>query len=352
MRILLVKEYGDTIAVEISAALSEVSSINYNELTREEFETEPNDLTKYDVVMSYGPHLGRMMPILRRVGRRGDDRSPRFVWWLNENPIDWRIPRPVAEVGGRVRLLVDVAWERRPGALRDTPLPRLLRMGHRSRIYGELMWAHRHGLPDVLAVTSARRVEWLRTLGIEGIHVPTAYGPGYGRDLGLPRDIPVAWIGIGSQGGFWADRRARVLARLTEDLARRGVAVQHWFGGLHGEERTEVLNRTKVLLNLLQHPQDFTGHRLLLGAANKALVASEPMVDSEPLQPGRHMIQAPVEDLADRIVYYLEHEDERRRITEAAYELATDRLSMPRALETIFRAAGLPVGSLVMDQPA
>jgi hypothetical protein len=214
------------------------------------------------------------------------------------------------------------------------------------------MWAHRHGLPDVLAVTSARRVQWLRTLGIEAIHVPTAYGPSYGRDLGLPRDIPVAWIGIGNRGGIWAERRVRLLNRITEELARRGVAVHHWFGGLGGEERTAVLNRTKVLINLLQHPQDFNGHRLILGAANKALVASEPMVDSEPLQPGRHMIQAPVEELADRIVYYLEHEDERRRITEAAYELATTRLTMPRALETIFRAAGLPVGSLARAQPA
>src|SRR4051812_6457769 len=268
MRFLLVKEYGDTIAVEISAVLTKFSSIDYNELSRQEFETGSHSLDKCDVVMSYGPHFGRMMPVLRWVGRRKDDRSPRFIWWLNENPIDWRIPRPVAEVGGRARLLVDSAWERRPRALRDTPLPPLLRMGHRLRIYGELMWAHRHGLPDVLAVTSARRVEWLRTLGIEAIHVPTAYGPGYGRDLGLPRDIPVAWIGIGGQGGIWAERRARVLARLTEDLARRGVAVHQWFGGLHGEERTMVLNRTKIVLNLLQHPQDFTGHRLLLGAAN------------------------------------------------------------------------------------
>ena len=69
-------------------------------------------------------------------------------------------------------------------------------------------------------------------------------------------------------------------------------------------------------------------------------------------KPGRHMIQAPEKELADRIVYYLEHEDERRRITEAAYELATTQLAMPRALETIFRAAGLPFHSLATVKPA
>jgi hypothetical protein len=352
MQILMVKEYGDTIAAEISHALSEIPSITYHELYRDEFESQDIILDKYNVIMSYGPHLGRMMPILRRVRRRRKGRWPRFIWWLNENPIDWRVPRLVAAMGGRARLLLDDVWERRPAALGDAPPPRLLQKGHRFRIYGELMWAHRHGLLDVLAVTSARRVEWLRTLGIEAIHVPTAYGPGYGRDLGLTRDIPVAWIGIGNQGGIWAERRVRLLNRIKADLAVRGVTVHHWFAGLGGEERTTVLNRTKVLLNLLQHPQDFTGHRLILGAANKALVASEPMVDSEPMQPGRHMIQAPVGELADRIVYYLEREDERRRITEAAYELATTRLTMPLALETIFRAAGLPVGSLTSDQPA
>src|SRR4051812_327775 len=125
--------------------------------------------------------------------------------------------------------------------------------------------------------------------------------------------------------GQWR-HRDRLLTKLLEDLSRRGIAVQR-FDNLWGQERIEVLNRTRILLNLLRHPRDFTGHRLLLGAANKALVVSEPM-DDEPLQPGRHMIQAPVEELADRIVYYLEHEDERRRITEAAYELATTRLTM------------------------
>jgi hypothetical protein len=350
MKILLAKEYGDAPAYEISDALSGIPSISYHEIYKHDIEKSDLDFSEFDAVLTYGPHLyiGRMMPLLRRVRRRGDDRSPRFIWWLNENPVDWRIPRLVATIGGRVRILLDDAWERRPGASRGGAPPGPLGLGHRFRIDGELMWAHRHGLLDVLAVTSARRGQWLRTLGIDAIHVPTGYGRTYGRDLGLDRDIPVAWIG---SPGVWATRRDRVLARLTEDLARRGVAVHRWFVGLHGEERTETLNRTKILLNLLQHPQDFTGHRLLLGAANKALVVSELMVDSEPLQPGRHMVQAPVEELAERIVYYLEHEDERRRITEAAYELVTTRLSMTRALETIFRAAGLPIDSLVTAQP-
>jgi hypothetical protein len=207
------------------------------------------------------------------------------------------------------------------------------------------MWAHRHGLPDVLAVTSARRVGWLRALGIEGLFVPTAYGPSHGRDFGLARDIPVAWVGGTRRSG---ERRERLLARLIEDLSRRGIAV-HRFDNLWDQKRTEVLNRTKILLNLLRHPHDFTGHRLLLGAANKALVVSEPM-DEEPLRPGRHMIQAPVDELADRVIYYLEHEDERRQITEAAYELVTTELTMAWALATMFRAAGLSVDWPVMDR--
>jgi hypothetical protein len=342
MKILLAKEYGDAPAFEISDALSETPAIACREIYKHDIEKSDTDLAEFDAVLTYGPHsyLGRMMPLLRRVRCRRGDRSPRLIWWLNENPLDWRVPRSIAGIGGRVRILLDDAWECRTGASKGGEPPGPLRLGHRFRIDGELMWAHRHGLPDVLAVTSARRARWLRTLGMDAIHVPTAYGRTYGRDLGLERDIPVAWIG---SPGVWANRRDRVLARLTGDLARRGVTVRSWLGGLSGEERTEVVNRTKILLNLLQHPQDFTGHRLVLGAANKALVVSELMVDSEPFQPGRHMVQAPVEELADRIVYYLEHEDERQRISEAAYELVTTRLSMTRALETIFRAAGMAV---------
>jgi hypothetical protein len=319
MRILLVKEYSAEPGALISDVLSRNPFIEFHEILSHEITDFSVEFEQFDAVLSFGPHYGRMMPLLRRVSRRRDDRSPRFIWWLDENPIAWGLPRLVSSICSRVRLLADdVLAHQRFAPSSFFPETRWYLTGHRFRIYGELMWAHRHGLPDVLAVTSARRVGWLRALGIEGIFVPTAYGPSHGRDLGLARDIPVAWVGFTRHS---RERRDRLLARLAEDLSRRGIAV-HRFDKLWDQERTEVLNRTKILLNLLRHPRDFTGHRLLLGAANKALVVSEPM-DEEPLRPGRHMIQAPVDALADRVIYYLEHEDERRQITEAAYELVT-----------------------------
>jgi spore maturation protein CgeB len=45
-----------------------------------------------------------------------------------------------------------------------------------------------------------------------------------------------------------------------------------------------------------------------------------------------------MEDLAKTILYYLEHDDERRRIVDSAYELATGELTFHNSIKQIMQA--------------
>ena len=54
---------------------------------------------------------------------------------------------------------------------------------------------------------------------------------------------------------------------------------------------------------------------------------------------GVHYAVAPPEQLADTILYYLAHEDERRALAENAYQLATTELSLGNSVRALMQLA-------------
>jgi hypothetical protein len=189
----------------------------------------------------------------------------------------------------------------------------------------------RFGLPNFLVVSATGRQRFLAERGIVSHFVPFGYDPDMGRDLALPRDIDVLFI-----GALNVPRRNRLL----QFLRRQGVnltAVGDWSDpAFWGENRTLLLNRSRILLNFARTPAEYSGMRLLLGMANKALVISEPMYDPAPYVPGRHFISAPVEQMPDLIRHYLDHEDERRLMVEEAHRFVTTEHTLDRAIARIF----------------
>ena len=141
----------------------------------------------------------------------------------------------------------------------------------------------RTGLPDLLVVSTAGGQEYLEEIGLQAHHVPLGYRPGQGRDLGLDRDIDALFL-----GALDVPRRKRAIRALR----RSGVRVEAVGGWgdsrFWGENRTQLLNRTKIVLNISRHERQFSGQRLILGMANRALVVSEPMYRPEPFVPGCH----------------------------------------------------------------
>ncbi|MSO96562.1 MAG: glycosyltransferase family 1 protein [Thermoleophilia bacterium] len=188
----------------------------------------------------------------------------------------------------------------------------------------------RRGLPDLLVVSNAGGREYLAEIGLRSNHVPLGYHPIQGRDLGIERDIDVVFI-----GALDVPRRKRALRALR----RGGVAVEAAGGWgnkrVAGDPRTELLNRAKIVLNLSRHEGQFSGARLSLGMANRALVISEPMFRPEPFVPGVHYVEAPLDEMVGVVERYLADPEAREKIATRGHDFVTTELSQVRSLARI-----------------
>jgi hypothetical protein len=204
----------------------------------------------------------------------------------------------------------------------------------RFRYYGDLHWLRRQGVLSVLAVGSKWVAGFLRARGFDPTVAYIGSHPDSGADLGLERDVPVLWI-----GKLATKRRARTLKRIRAELQERGVELLMVDGVenpyVFGQERTILLNRTKIALSVLRAEWDNHSMRYFLAAPNRAMIITEPTLPHTPFMPDVHLVEAPIEQMADTICYYLSHEEERQRIAEQAYQLTTTDLTMSRTLEQI-----------------
>ena len=95
----------------------------------------------------------------------------------------------------------------------------------------------------------------------------------------------------------------------------------------------------RILLNILRAPQDFVGQRFLLGSANKTLVISEPINDSSPFVPGQHMVVAPMDELAEKVEFYLSNENKCQEIVDRAYRFVSNELTTTKMVGLILAQA-------------
>jgi hypothetical protein len=207
---------------------------------------------------------------------------------------------------------------------------------------GDYAYGRRQGWLHVLADTSAVYARRRARMGLPTMYVPWGAASNWHADLGLERDIDVLWLGRrGTQ------RRSRLLDRVRADLRQRGVEihvvdnVENPF--VYNAARTHLINRAKVTLNLTRTWYDDNFSRFALAAPNRSLVVSEPVLPHCPeFRAGAHYVSAPVDQLADCIVHYLRHDDERQCLVERAYQLVTTGLrfgpSLRRLLETALNA--------------
>jgi len=222
-----------------------------------------------------------------------------------------------------------------------TPRPRwlwLISKLHRYRYYGDIYRYCHAGLLDVVAVWSHWTAALLRERGIPAIKAYMGHSSANGRDLRLKRDIPVLWLG--KRG---SSRRSRLLNQIRTRLAARDIdmmvvdGVEHSY--VFGEERTRLLNRSKIVLNLLRKPWDNNSMRFFLASANKTLVVSEPVLPHIPFKRDFHYIERPIQDIPRAIEYYLAHESEREAIADRAYQLGVEQLTMSSSLKKILHNA-------------
>lgn len=286
------------------------------------------------------------------------DASPRDVVWIWGNA-NWypRAMRTLAALPSERRPAV-VVWHSEPlpyskaaGLPRARLHPReiakiMLRDARATDPYSNawrLRELAKHGLPDVLAVTSEAQREFLSDAGIACVVAPIGYHPTLGRDLGLERDIDVLFL-----GALEVPRRKRAIRALR----REGIdlqAVGDWGDPRYwGEDRIRLLNRARILLNLSRHPGQYSGERLVLGMANRALVVSEPIYRPDPFAPGEHFVACGLTDMAGVVRHYLRHEDERDALARRGHAFVTTELAMSRSvnriLDTLARRLSTPDG--------
>jgi hypothetical protein len=265
---------------------------------------------------------------VRNVGAR-----PLFVWWVVENLPDLRIPDVITRLLSGLRLAVDRRMIGRTATDDYRFTTGWLGSGQRFRIVGELRRLVSLGIIELIVVSGERRCELLRRQGLAAQPLFFGYASNFGRDLRATRDIDVAFLG---QAG--SRRRQRNLRLVTRALERRNISVAVHDGrnsSLSGEALIQFLNRCRVLLNILRGSQDAVFHRFLLGAANKALVVTEPVNEYGPFVPGEHLLVSPVGRMAETIERIVRDDEARNRYVEAAYHLVTCCQTMDASVERL-----------------
>lgn len=254
--------------------------------------------------------------LLRRLKALPRYRRPYVLLWHSE-------PLPPARASG-----LSLPW---PDAREVAKI--LLRDPRATDVYTNyftLRALHRAGIPDVLVLSSRGRQDFLAERGIHGHFAPLGCDSSMGRDLGLERDINVLFLGI---------LNVRRRNRLLQSLKNKGIKLTEagsWTDpAFWGENRTQLLNRTKILINLARTPAEFSGYRLSLGMANKALVISEPIFRPEPFVPGKHFVMVPTDQMAATIRHYLDAEDERTTITETASRFVQEEATLQKSTELL-----------------
>lgn len=196
---------------------------------------------------------------------------------------------------------------------------------------------HAHGMPDVLAVASTRGQRFMAEHGIETVVGPYLWHAHHGRELepARERDIDVLFLGT-----LDAARRRRVLRRLE----RAGVAVEHAGtfrgAGTWGAERSELLSRTRIVLNIPRRPGEGSQLRFVLGMCHGAAVVSEPIADPSPFVPGLHYVSATTDELADALGALLEDDSRRHALAAAGQRFVLDEMRFEHALDDVLAAVG------------
>jgi hypothetical protein len=283
----------------------------------------PESLT---AIFLYGP-WGSMTPMISQLRERSPENRPILIWWLTEQLPNPALPEWFRYSAGYFRnWLEQLAYRRHEDgswAKRKYIGSLLSSKALRFRYYGDLYWLRRSRVKTLIIQSSPWSNEFLTKRGFNIFAPPNpSYYSDWGADLKLERDIPVLWI-----GKVATRRRRQLLDRIQMELREHGIELLRIDGEsnpyVFGDERTKILNRSKIVLNILRAKWDNNAMRFQLAALNRALILTEPMFNHTQFQPGVHLIEAEIDEITDKILYYLSHGEESQKITDQAYLLIT-----------------------------
>ncbi|MBN1667733.1 MAG: glycosyltransferase family 1 protein [Anaerolineales bacterium] len=285
-------------------------------------------LHEYDFLLLYGP----MLPITPLSTWLTKQRMavPPILFWFTEQlhrPQYSKIQRKIAKLRAQAEIKFGTAS---PFIQRYSNLTlRLLRAG-RLRAFGEILNLNDLGYLKHVFVFSQTHLNYFRQSNLPVDLIPMGYHPQFGQNLRIKKDIDVVFLGSTRD-----HRRRKLIQEIHEDLHSLGIhfeirdgSSQH--GYAFGEQRTRLINRSRIMLNIMRQPWDDPCFRMLLAAPNRSLLISESLLPASTglFTPGEHLITANLGAIVDTISRYLSDVPARERIVEKAYDLVTNGMTM------------------------
>ena len=206
-------------------------------------------------------------------------------------------------------------------------------------VFDQTAWVERgfeEGWLTRLLVSTGQKESAMRAAGHDAVFAPAGHNPQYGRDLGRTRDLDVLFLG--RVVGRW---RLGALRRIVSDLRSRGASVEVRTRGVRGDDRTELLNRTRVVLHLHKYPWDTPWMRWYLATANGAVVCSQPLSNPSPLRPGIDYLSAEPDILGEEIMRLLGDEPARLAMLDSCRRRMAEEMSMEMTVDRMLEAFGL-----------
>jgi len=210
----------------------------------------------------------------------------------------------------------------------------------------DLSWTAARHAQAVFDMNQSGAAAFVR-LGVPAIYAPIGYAPTL-ENVGGPHDnskpIDVVFLGHAAlkRDRFFARHRdlfQRYECRLLFVPINR-IRGPHTPNCVFGPERNRLLRSAKVLINI--HATDgryFEWHRALCAIANRCLLVTETSDGVAPLVPGEHIVMAEEDCLAEVCEHYLRDTEARVAVTERAYRLLRDELSIEGSCRSILNSA-------------
>jgi hypothetical protein len=295
---------------------------------------------KTDIILVQGPY-GSISPLVRQLKDLPADRRPVLAYWWQQS-MDLTLPESI-----RKPLTITFSdlyrdyQSRRPTNpfLRRLPPSIIASRVKRLGYMGDIFWLHENGFLDVLAFSSTVYQNYLAGHQIPSLLIPRGFHPGYGQLLQMDRVIPAVWM-----GKMRTRRRRRAVMQVKDELAARGKELRVFDGEendfIFTDERTQILNQTSFVLNIFfSGPTDELSIRYFIAAANGAVILTEPGENRYPFEPGKHLLVAPIEEMAGVILEYLETPSRLQEIARNMLGLMRQELTLSNSIGRILDTA-------------
>ncbi len=298
------------------------------------------ELLKGDVVLMMGA-VGSLRRTSALLERNPDPRRKTVMWIFEPLPPP-NVPIWKVRLASRLSAVqTGKKWTKPLLHLLSRPFDHLLSHPYRDQVSVQLFRftvdnfamidrGLRKGWLDQILTSTEQKRQYLQSFGISAEFVPIGQQPFFGKVLGVQRDIDVLFI-----GSLKSSRRRAELDALMNRLRRFGLNVFVPKSPIWGDERTELVNRAKVLLHIHQMQWDTPWMRWVLAAANGAAVASMPLSVPAPMRPNIDFLSAPTDELADQILSLIQDESRRQAMVKECQSTIADHMTCAGAVARI-----------------